>query len=79
MATLKERLDAYEGQPEQQWTSRKNLSVGEKGQKYSLAMPQAYTCAVYAVDGGIINDKAIIKCDKLILICLLYTSPSPRD
>lgn len=39
MATLKERLDAYEGQPEQQWTSRKNLSVGEKGQKYSLAMP----------------------------------------
>lgn len=36
MATLKERLDAYEGQPEQQWTSRKNLSVGEKGQKNAL-------------------------------------------
>lgn len=68
MATLKERLDAYDGQPEQQWTSRKNLSVGENGKKYSLTMSQGYMSAVYGVDGGIINDKTTIRCDKLILI-----------
>lgn len=39
LADLKERLDAYKGQPEQQWASRKKLSVGKNGQKYSIAMP----------------------------------------
>lgn len=68
MATLKERLDAYKGQPEQPWTSRKKLSVSEKGQKYSLSLTGGADCAVYAVDGGIINDKKTCRCDKLILI-----------
>ena len=36
MATLKERLDAYEGQPEQPWNKRKSAAVGERGQKYTV-------------------------------------------
>lgn len=68
MATLKEQLDAYKGQPEQPWTNRKKLSVSENGQKYGLSLTGGADCAVYAVDGGIINDKQTWRCDKLILI-----------
>ena len=34
MATLKDRLDAFDGQPEQGWNKRKGISVGERGQVY---------------------------------------------
>ena len=57
MATLKDRLDAFEGQPEQGWNKRKGISVGERGQ-------------VYAIDGGIIKDYNTTKCDKLVLLDL---------
>ena len=31
---LKDKLDAFEGQPEQGWNKRKSISVGERGQVY---------------------------------------------
>lgn len=70
MATLKERLDAYDGQPEQKWTIRKNVSVGERGQNYLAVFMPELMSAVYAIDGGIIKDKKLQKCDKLILASL---------
>ena len=57
MATLRERLDAHEGQPEQKWAVRKNVSVGERGQNFLAMFSPERLSAVYAVDGGIINDK----------------------
>lgn len=57
METLRNRLDAFDGQPEQGWNKRKSVSVGERGQ-------------VYAIDGGIIKDYNIVKCDKLVLLDL---------
>lgn len=68
MATLKARLDAYEGQPEQAWSDRKSVSVGERGQKYIAQFLNSHPSAVYAIDGGIIKDLQIAKCDKLVLI-----------
>lgn len=68
MATLKERLDAYEGQPEQPWNKRKSAAVGERGQKYTVKFSKEILSAVYAIDGGIIKDINVIKCDKLVLL-----------
>ena len=34
MAILKDKLDAFDGQPEQGWNKRKSISVGERGQVY---------------------------------------------
>ena len=68
MAMLKDRLDAYEGQPEQMWRERKAVSVGERGQSYQVTFVDALPTAVYAIDGGIITDNNVLKCDKLILI-----------
>lgn len=68
MAMLKDKLDAFEGQPEQGWNKRKSLSVGERGQVYRAIFSQNYLSAVYAIDGGIIKDYNITKCDKLILL-----------
>lgn len=70
MATLKERLDGYPNQPEQAWTNRKIVSVGEKGQGYQVVLSPERMSAVYAIDGGIIKDKTVLKCDKLILACM---------
>ena len=67
MATLRERLDAYDDQPEQKWVVRKKVSVGEKRQNYIVVFSPEQMSAVYAIDGGIIKDKKILKCDKLIL------------
>lgn len=67
MVTLRERLDVFEGQPEQRWIERRCLSVGEKGQSYHVTFSSALMSAVYAVDGGIIKDNHVLKCDKLIL------------
>ena len=67
MATLRERLDAHEGQPEQKWAVRKNVAVGERGQNFLAMFSPERLSAVYAVDGGIIKDKKTQKCDKLIL------------
>lgn len=69
MAMLKDKLDAFEGQPEQGWNKRKSISVGERGQVYRAIFSQKYLSAVYAIDGGIIKDYNITKCDKLILTC----------
>ena len=68
MAILIDKLDAYEGQPEQAWAFRKNLAVRENGQIYSVSFMSEKQSAVYSVDGGIIKDKTIQKCDKLILV-----------
>lgn len=68
MAMLKDKLDAFEGQPEQGWNKRKSISVGERGQVYRAIFSQNYLSAVYAIDGGIIKDYNITKCDKLILL-----------
>ena len=68
MATLKERLDDYEGQPEQGWYKRKSISVRERGQTYSANFSKDILSAVYAVDGGIIKDNNVMKCDKLVLL-----------
>lgn len=68
MAMLKDKLDAFEGQPEQGWNKRKSISVGERGQVYRAIFSQKYLSAVYAIDGGIIKDYNITKCDKLILL-----------
>lgn len=70
METLKNRLDAFEGQPEQGWTQRRSVSVGERGQVYRANFSQEYLSAVYAIDGGIIKDYNIVKCDKLVLLGL---------
>lgn len=70
MTTLKNRLDAFEEQPEQCWNIRKSVSVGERGQTYRANFQQGFLSAVYAIDGGIIKDKEITKCDKLVLIDL---------
>lgn len=67
MVTLKDKLDAYEGQPEQGWLARKSVSVKESGQSY-MVMFESTLSAVYAVDGGIIKDNDRLKCDKLILL-----------
>lgn len=56
MATLKDKLDAFDGQPEQEWNKRKGISVGERGQVYRANFSQEYMSAVYAIDGGIIKD-----------------------
>ena len=56
MATLKDRLDAFDGQPEQCWNKRKSISVGERGQVYRANFSHEYLSAVYAIDGGIIKD-----------------------
>ena len=53
MATLKDRLDAFDGQPEQGWNKRKSISVGERGQVYRANFSHEYLSAVYAIDGGI--------------------------
>lgn len=68
MAMLKDKLDAYEGQPEQQWGKRKAVAVGERGQSYRVTFANESLTAVYAIDGGIIKDNNILKCDKLILM-----------
>lgn len=68
MATMKDRLDAFEGQPEQGWSVRKNIAVGERGQKYLANFSKGCTSAVYAIDGGIIKDYNVMKCDKLLLL-----------
>lgn len=70
MATLKGKLDAFDGQPEQGWYIRKCVSVGERGQSYQANFSQEYLSAVYAIDGGIIKDYSITKCDKLVLLDL---------
>lgn len=70
MATLKDKLDAFDGQPEQEWNKRKGISVGERGQVYRANFSQEYMSAVYAIDGGIIKDYDIVKCDKLVLLDL---------
>lgn len=70
MATLKDKLDAFEGQPEQGWNKRRSVSVGERGQVYRANFAQEYLSAVYAIDGGIIKDYKITKCDKLVLLDL---------
>ena len=70
MATLKDKLDAFDGQPEQGWNKRRSVSVGERGQVYRANFAQEYLPAVYAIDGGIIKDYKITKCDKLILLDL---------
>lgn len=70
MATLKDKLDAFDGQPEQGWKKRKGISVGERGQVYRANFSQEYLSAVYAIDGGIIKDYNIVKCDKLVLLDL---------
>lgn len=68
METLKERLDAYEGQPEHGWYKRISVSVSERRQKYTVNFSKEILSAVYAVDGGIIKDNNIMKCDKLVLL-----------
>lgn len=70
MGTLKDRLDSYPNQPEQEWKERSIVAVGEKGQTYRVTFASKQMSAVYAIDGGIINDKKCSKCDKLILVCL---------
>ena len=70
MAALKDKLDAFDGQPEQRWNKRKSVSVGERGQVYRANFSQEYLSAVYAIDGGIIKDTNIVKCDKLVLLGL---------
>ena len=40
METLKNRLDAFEGQPEQGWVQRRSVSVGERGQVYRADFSQ---------------------------------------
>lgn len=45
-------------------------SVGERGQVYRANFSQEYLSAVYAIDGGIIKDDNIVKCDKLVLLDL---------
>lgn len=50
--------------------ARNNISVGERGQTYKIRFSSKYLSAVYAIDGGIIKDKSITKCDKLVLVCL---------
>lgn len=68
MMTLRERLDAYEGQPEQDWSIRTKISVSERGQRYNAVFSRGHLSAAYAVDGGIIRDYHVAKCDKLILV-----------
>ena len=70
MAALKDRLDAFDGQPEQCWNKRKGISVGERGQVYRANFSHEYLSAVYAIDGGIIKDYNTTKCDKLVLLDL---------
>ena len=70
METLKNKLDAFDGQPEQSWNKRKSISVGERGQVYRANFSQEYFSAIYAIDGGIIKDDNIVKCDKLVLLDL---------
>ena len=70
METLKNKLDTFDGQPEQGWNKRKSVSVGERGQVYRANFSQEYLSAVYAIDGGIIKDYNIVKCDKLVLLDL---------
>lgn len=48
----------------------KGISVGERGQVYRANFSQEYMSAVYAIDGGIIKDYDIVKCDKLVLLDL---------
>lgn len=68
MATLKDRLNAFEGQPEQSWNTRKSVAVGERGQKYLVNFSKECLAAVYAIDGGIIKNSNVVKCDKLVLV-----------
>lgn len=56
METLKDKLDQFDGQPEQAWSDRKSISVGERGQKYIAQFSVEHASAVYAIDGGIIKD-----------------------
>lgn len=74
MGTLRDRLDRSEGQPEQGWNKRKSISVGERGQTYRAVFSQEYLSAVYGIDGGVIKDRHIVKCDKLILVDLGHLS-----
>lgn len=46
MATLKDKLDAFDGQPEQEWNKRKGISVGERGQVYRANF-RKNTCLPY--------------------------------
>lgn len=68
MATLKDSLDAFEGQPEQPWKVRKHTTVSESGQRYEASFIPDYMSAIYGIDGGVIKDKTICKCDKLLLV-----------
>lgn len=70
MATLKDKLDGYKDQPEQEWLKRRKVTVREKGQSYGVTLSRECLLAVYAIDGGIIKDKETVRCDKLVLICL---------
>lgn len=70
METLKDRLNSAEGQPEQRWNKRKSLSVGERGQTYRVMLSKECMSAVYGIDGGVIKDLRVMKCDKLILVDL---------
>lgn len=42
METLKNKLDAFDGQPEQGWNKRKSISVGERGQVYRANFSQDF-------------------------------------
>ena len=47
MAMLKDKLDAFEGQPEQGWNKRKSISVGERGQVYrAIFFAKILVCCV---------------------------------
>lgn len=75
MATLKDKLDAFDGQPEQGWNKRRSVSVGERGQVYRANFAQEYLSAVYAIDGGIIKDlksRSVISWSCLIWIIKRY-------
>lgn len=47
---------------------REQLSLSEKGKTYLLKLRSKKECTAYHVDGDIIRDKRIEKCDYLVLV-----------
>lgn len=63
---LHEKLGNMGFQPEQPYSQRKMVSVGENGKFYKLQVSGSQNSVVYQVDGKIITEGN--KCDKMILV-----------
>lgn len=65
MGATRTKLTAAGFNPEQPFQSRPNLSVAEKGKKYSVKFEPPADCGVYAIDGDVIKQGC--RCDKLVV------------